>query len=179
MSFFTPTNNQLGIQPIANTNVTLPSQYQINQSPSYGQVHPLGLIVQAYDTTLGAGEFIYLKAAVTTTIGFLATYDPSAPTSALAPNTAKSGNPVAVAMATNQPNSYGWYQVAGVAAIKKTATVAAKNSRIYISGTAGRVFTTSTAGKGIWNAITVNSVSAGISTVNVLIQRPFMEPLAT
>jgi hypothetical protein len=181
MSNFIPVENRLGIQPISQTNAALPSQYQVGQSPEFGQAHPLGTIVRAYDTTLGEGEFIYLAGVSATAVGSLVYYNPLAGTSTLTPNTGSTNYPVAVAMSANLKTQYGWYQINGVATILKTAVKISPSSKIWQSATTGRVFSTSTAGKQIFDAISVNAatVASGTSTIQVLIQRPFMEPIAT
>jgi len=181
MSNFIPVENREGIQPIAQTNAALPSQYQTGQSQFFGQAHPLGTIVKAYDATLGEGEFIYLAGVSSTVVGSLVSYDPLNGTTTLVPNTASLNNPVAVAMSANLKTQYGWYQIAGVATIKKNATKISPASKVSVSSTAGRVVGGSVAGKQILNAISVNAatVASATSTVTVLIQRPFMEPVAT
>jgi hypothetical protein len=178
---YTPVENREGIQPIAVTNLALPSQYQVGQSVFFGQAHPLGTIVRAYDPTLGEGEFIYLKGVVNTVVGSLVEYDPVNGTTTLVPSTASLGNPLAVAMSANVAGQFGWYQIAGAAVIKKTAVKVSPNVRLFISATAGRVTSTLSAGKGVWNAITVNAatVASATSTITALIQRPFAEPVAT
>lgn len=181
MSNFIPVENRLGIQPIAQTNAALPSQYQVGQSDSFGQAHPLGTIVKAYDTTLGEGEFIYLAGVSSTAVGSLVSYNPLAGTTTLSPNTASTNLPVAVAMSANLKTQYGWYQIAGVAVILKTAVKITPAEKVALSATAGRILGGSTAGKQVFNAISVNAatVASATSTVQVLIQRPFLEPIGT
>ena len=74
----------------------------------------------------------------------------------------------------NVASQYGWYQIAGAAAIKKTAVAITPSVPVYISGTAGRVRGTAASGKQILGARTVNAatVAAGTSTITVLINRP-------
>ena len=164
---FVPTDSILGLQPIAVTSTV--------------QNHPLGLIINAYDPTLGGAEFIYLKGVASTLVGSIVIYDPVNATTTLATNTAKQGNPAAVAMSANVASQFGWYQIAGAAVIKKTAVAVVPASKIAISGTAGRVLSGSTAGAAVFNAKTVNAatVASATSTITTLIQRPFLEPLAT
>ncbi len=181
MSNFIPVENRLGIQPISQSNAKLPSQYQVGQSQDFGQAHPLGTIVKAYDTTLGEGEFIYLQGVASTVVGSLVNYDPVNATTTLVPSTASLNKPVAVAMSANVASQYGWYQIAGAAVIKKTAVAISPASKLWVSATAGRVYATSVAGKQVLNAITVNAatVASATSTITALIQRPFMEPVST
>jgi hypothetical protein len=145
------------------------------------QYHPLGKVVRANYTgyasgsnNYGAGEFIYLKGVGSTVVGSLVTYDPLNGTTTLAPNTANLNNPLAVAMAASIASTYAWYQVTGVALIKKTAVAIAPGVAVYLSGTAGRIRGTVATGKQVVNARSVNAatVAAGTSTIAVLIQRP-------
>lgn len=181
MANFIPVENREGIQPIQQSNTALPSQYQTGQTPLLGQAHPIGTIVRAYDSTLGEGEFIYLNGVSSTTIGLMVTYNPLAGTTTLTPNTAAQNNPVAVAMSANITGQFGWYQIAGVAVIKKTAVKVNPGVRLFQSATAGRVLVASTTGKLLFNAISVNAatVASATSTVQVLINRPFLEGIAT
>src|SRR4051812_28747180 len=85
------------------------------------QMLPLGTRVRARDTNAtnnqGEGEFIYLKGVASTVIGSMVDYDLNAATTTLSPATLGTG-PVAVAMSANVAAQFGWYQIAGVAAVK-------------------------------------------------------------
>ena len=180
MSNFSPTENRIGIQPIQQSNAATPSQYQVGQSPEFGQNHPLGTIVRAQDlaSSLGEGEFVYLAGAANTTVGSLVIWNSVAGTTTLSPNTAHLGEPVAVAMSANTTaTSYGWYQISGVARVKKTAVKVNPNVNIFLSATTGRVSSVVASGKEIVNAITVNAatVASATSTVLVSIMRPFAQ----
>lgn len=145
----------------------------------------VGTVVRGVDTAsskTGGGEFIYLPGVASNIVGALVSYNPLGNTTTLSPTTASSGLPVAVSMAANTATtSYSWYQIAGVATIKKTATKVSPASKVAVSATAGRILGGSTAGKQLCNAISVNAatVASATSTVQVLIQRPFLEPIAT
>lgn len=180
MSNFIPVENRAGIQPIAQTNGALPSQYQVGQSQAFGQAHPLGTIIRAYDATLGEGEFIYLEGVASTVVGSIVEYDPVNATTTLAPATASLNNPLAVAMSANVASQFGWYQIGGVAQIAKTAVKINPASKIFLAGS-GQVNSTSVAGKQVFNAKTVNAatVTSAATLLNVLINRPFAEPIAT
>jgi hypothetical protein len=165
--FFQPTAPEAGVQPIHQSVATTPN-------------HPVGTIVTAVDATNGLGEFVYLQGVASNVVGALVTWNPIAKTVTLVTNTAKLGFPVAVSMNANtSASSYSWYQIYGVAQIRKTAIVAGITSRLYISGTTGQVFVTSTAGKLVSNAITVNSTLSAATFTLALINRPFMEGIAT
>lgn len=157
---FVPTENALGIQPIANNSTV--------------QNHPLGTIIRAYDPTLGAGEFIYLLGVASTVVGSSATYNASTYQTTLSPNTANNENPAAVAMSANVASQYGWYQIGGLAVMKKTAVQVLPAAKIYQSGTAGRVMPTSASGKQLLGARAANltTVTSTTSTITVLLNRP-------
>jgi hypothetical protein len=139
-----------------------------------------GLIVRGVDTASGqgGGEFMYLPGVVNTVIGSLVTYNPLTPSTTLAPNTAHLAQPVAVAMAAvATAGNYGWYQISGVAAMKKTAVKVNPAVPIFLSATAGRIAPTVASGKQILCAISVNAatVASATSTVQVLINRSFAQ----
>lgn len=167
MAFF-PTENRIGLQPIAVS--------------SASQKHAEGTIIRGEDSTLGGGEFIYLKGVVNTVVGSVAIYDPQNHTTTLAVNTAVQDRPVAVAMSANVALQWGWYQISGIATIKKTAVAfAAAPLKVYLSGTAGRVKGIASAGLQLGSANTVNTatVASAVSTINVLISRPFLQTQIT
>lgn len=157
---FIPTENQLGIQPIAAISTTAN--------------HPLGTVIRAYDATLGGGEFIYLLGVLNTVVGLMVNWNATTYQTTLTPNTAANVGPVAVAMAANVGASYGWYQIGGLATVKKTNTAFAPGGKVYQSGTAGRVMATSASTKEILGARAANlaTVTTTTSTVVVLLNRP-------
>lgn len=157
---FVPTENQLGIQPIGANSTT--------------QNHPLGTIIRAYDPTLGQGEFVYLLGVASTVVGNTVTYNATTYQTTLSPNTANNEGPQAVAMSANVASQFGWYQIGGLATVKKSATQVLPGAKIYQSATAGRWFPTSTAGKQILGARAANltTVTSTTSTLIVLINRP-------
>ena len=161
---FTITTPGVGWQPIANTETVAK--------------HALGTIVTATDPTYYGGEFIYLLGVASTEVGSLVTYNATTFQTTLSPtNGTTDGPPVAVAMSANVASQYGWYQIQGLAVIKKTAVAVTPQSGIWLSGTAGRVYVTASTGKGIVGARSANlaTVASGTSTVTVLINRPSIE----
>lgn len=144
----------------------------------------LGDIVKGYDTTLGGGEFIYLKipASSTFAVGNFVTWT-AGYAAALLPALATSKNtlsPLAVALtavtsiATVQ---YGWFQIQGQATVLKTAVAVSPNSVIYASATTGRFKVLTSAGGQILGARTANaaSVTSTTSTCAVFLNRPQMQ----
>lgn len=161
-----PTENALGIQPIAQTSTT--------------KNHPLGTIVRAVDGTLGGGEFIYLQGVASTAIGSMVTYNTTGATT-LSPNTANQAQPVAVAMSANVASQYGWYQLEGTATILKTAVKVSPSVALYQSATTGRVMSTAASGKQLVGAKSVNAatVASATSTITAIIDRPFLQGAVT
>ena len=139
-----------------------------------------GEIVRARDSTYGVGEFIYLLGVASTLVGSAVTYNATTWQTALSP-TANTGNssPLAVAMAANAGGQWGWYQVTGLAVIKKTAVAIAPQVQLAVSGTAGRLYATYSTGKGIEGAKSANlaTVASATSTVVVLLSRPSIEAI--
>jgi len=160
---FIISDQRLGSQNIADTNTT--------------QNHPLGTVHRAYDSVLGAGEFIYLLGAASTVVGLAVIYNATTFQTTILPSTANLAQPVAIAMSANVASQYGWYQIQGYATVLKTAVKAdpaVNANRVYISGTIGRVMQTSAAGKCILGASRANltTVTSTTSTVVVSINRP-------
>lgn len=156
---WTPTENRLGIQPIASTSTV--------------QNHALGTIIRAEDPTYGGGEFIYLKGIVATVVGSLVDFDPYLATTALAPATAGIG-PVAVAMSINVASQYGWYQIGGVAAVKAPNTMTVGADVYMLAATAGSVDDAQVNGEQICNAkvsATTGTPSTGLGLIEV--NRPY------
>lgn len=153
-----------GCQPIADTSTT--------------QRHPIGLIVQGRDPTYGNGEFIYLLGVASTVVGSLVTFNATSGLTTLSPTNATSdSHPVAVAMSANVATQYGWYQVQGLAVVKKTNVAVSPGVALYLSGTAGRVYVTASSGKGFvgMRAANLTSVTTTTSTVVALLNRPAIE----
>jgi hypothetical protein len=146
-------------------------------TPSTTQGVPLGTIRRAVDPTFGEGEFIYLLGVANTIVGSLVTYNATTFQTTLAAQVAYTANPVAVAMSANVASNYDWYQIEGLAVIKKTAVVLNPQVTIALSATAGRVKGTSTTGMQIGNARSANlaTVAAATSTITALINRPFLQ----
>lgn len=160
---YTINNPRLGLLPIASFETT--------------QSLPLGTIVTASDPTYGTGEFIYLPGVTSTAVGSLVTYNTTSFTTALAAVGTNKPQPIAVAMSANiLTTTWGWYQISGIAVMKKTCTVSlAANAAVGVL-TTGLVASTGT-GKEIEGALVaaVASATAGRTTVQVVISRPTMQ----
>jgi len=156
------TSPVLGMQPIDETSTT--------------QKHPLGTIVTAVDPTFGVGEFIYLLGVASTAVGSLVAYNTVGFATVLAPVGNNRSRPIAVAMSANVASQYGWYQIGGVAVMKKTCSISLAASAPVGVLTIGLVAGTGS-GKEIQGAYVaaVASATAGRTSVRVMIQRPSMQ----
>ena len=153
------TDQVLGGQPIAATETTAK--------------HPLGSIVGGVDPTYGAGEFIYLKGVASTVVGSLVNYDPYLATTTVAPATTGIG-PIAVAMSANVASQWGWYQIAGTAAVKAPNAIVVGADVFMLAATPGSVDDAIVAGEQILNAkvsTTTGTPSSGLALVTI--NRPF------
>ncbi len=180
---FIPEENRLGVQPIAFTNVAN-TLIQSGQSQFANQAHPLGTIIRANDSVFGAGEFIYLLGVANTVTGIMVRWDATTFQTTILPSTAALDVPIAIAMSANVAGQWGWYQIAGLATVLKSAAqigITDTLRKMYISATAGRVFNTSTAGKQIIGARAANlvTVTSTTSTIVMLINRPFAQGAIT
>lgn len=152
----------------------------------------LGEIRSGWDTTLGWGEFIYLKIPVSTTITANLLYQWSGnysvavlPVLATSKNT---GHKVAAAVSSLVSDSanvnYGWFQISGQATVLKTAVQALPDVPVYASATAGRVKVLTSAGGQItgmrtaWTSGT-GTVTSTTSTVTVFMDRPSLQGQTT
>jgi len=148
-----------GCQPIANTETTAK--------------HALGTIVRASDPTYGEGEFIYLLGVASTAVGSVVTYDATTHQTVLCAVAGAIPRPIAIAMSANVASQYGWYQISGVAVVKKQCTVSlAAGAAVGVLST-GLIAGTASL-KEIFGAAVaaVASATAGRTTVQVSINRP-------
>ena len=162
---YTFVDSTLGLQPIADTSTV--------------QNHKLGLIMRAEDPTYGAGEFIYLKGIGSTVVGSLVDYDPYLATTALSPATGGVG-PVAVSMSVNVASQYGWYQIAGTAAVKAPNAMTPGSDVFMLAATPGSVDDASVNGEQILNAkvsTTTGTPSTGLGLITI--NRPFHQGIIT
>ena len=166
---------KLGLLQIAATDdgITPPNQSTAIPTPP----NVLGMIVRAFDPTYGEGEFILLYGVASNIVGAVVTFSPTTFLTTLAPNTANLSQPLAVSMVANTSTTkFSWYQISGLAVVKKTAVKVdpAGTRRMYISATAGRLMQTSAAGKNVLGCASSNTatVTSTTSTVVCSINRP-------
>lgn len=148
------------------------------------QNHPLGTIIRATDDATsgqGTAEFIYLLGVASTVTGSLVKYNATTGQTALTTvtNGKNKGVPVAVAMRANVAGQYGWYQISGLAVVKKTTVAVTPQVPIFLSAdaTPGRIKVLASAGQQILGAMTANlaTIVTTTSTVTVLLNRPFTQ----
>ena len=164
MAFY-PLNGGIGVQGIHTKSTT--------------QLHPLGQIIQAQDSTYGVGEFIYLKGVSSTVVGSWVGYSPALGTSVLA--AANGTYPLAVSMTTNTTTgSYAWYQISGVAQALGLTSITHSSGFLALSGTSGSLDDASIIGDHVFNArktTTVHVVGTFLDTYNIA--RPFSTNVVT
>ena len=169
------TENRTGLLQIANTDsgVTMANGTSAIPTPPA----TLGMVCRAFDPTYGEGEFILLVGVASTVVGSLVTYNATTYQTTLSANTANQATPVAVAMAANTAGLFGWYQIGGLAVIKKTAVATNAQVAVYQSATAGRIMATAASGKQVLGARSANlaTVASTVSTVIVSINRPHLQ----
>lgn len=141
----------------------------------------LGTIVRAFDPTYGEGEFILLLGVAATEVGLIVKYNATTYQTVVVTNTAVQDVPVAVAMSANLAGTFGWYQIAGNAVIKKTAVAVTPQVTVFLSATAGRVKVLASAGLQVVAARSANlaTIASGTSTVTVTINRPHLQSQIT
>ena len=173
------TENRAGQLQIANTDsgVTMANGSSAIPTPP----NTLGQVCRAFDPTYGEGEFIMLLGVASTVVGSLVTYNATTYQTTLSANTANQATPVAVAMAANTAGLFGWYQIGGLAVVKKTAVATNSQVAVYQSATAGRIMATAASGKQILGARSANlaTVASTVSTVIVSINRPHLQGAVT
>lgn len=155
------------------------------------QLHPLGTVRRFQDSTAASGtqggiEAIYLQGVANTRTGMLVTYNTRDGSTTLVPTSNKNkGWPIAVATcANNTTGSWAWYQIGGVAIVRKDAADFGTAASVYASSAnAGYItpFAASGSGAALLGAITVNSASVAstTSTIYVEIDRPHLQGAVT
>ena len=177
---YTIVENQSGLLQIAtiDTGVTSPGGVSSGSAtviPTPPNV--LGKIVRADDPTYGEGEFILLLGVAATEVGLVVKYNATTYQTVVVTNSTVQDVPVAVAMSANLAGTFGWYQIAGNAVIKKTAVAVTPQVTLFLSGTAGRVKVLASAGLQILGARSANlaTIASTVSTVTVTINRPHLQ----
>jgi len=145
-------------------------------SNSSTQEHPLGHIIQAFDSTYLSGEFIYLNGVASTAVGsWVSILMDGYETVLLAANAT---GPVAVAMSASVADEYGWYQISGKA-VGKCLSGFADNADVYITATGGSIDDATVAGDRVHNAKGASAIgtpSSGLAEFEI--NRPHTDNIA-
>lgn len=177
---YTFTEPRIGVTPPIAAKVSAAS---VGALVAAGNFRP-GTRMRATDPTLGAGDFVFLPTIASVVVGSMVTFRESASgvyTTAMLPNTANLAQPIACAMAAGAANNYGWFMLAGVAPVKKTAVKVSPNVALYVSATTGRLMPTAASGKQVLGVRASNSatVASATSTVTVTLNYPHMQGQTT
>ena len=137
--------------------------------------HALGTIVRCKDpssTTLGTGEFIYLKGVASTVVGSIVNYDDNWQTALDTAAVAGPSRPLAVAMSACVANKYGWYQISGMAVATKANSVSFADGAGL--GSASGLAVAVATGTVIQGAVVraVASAKSDVTSVAIAISRP-------
>jgi len=181
---YSVTTPQLGFLQIANVDAGYlpPSSVSSGSTTTYptAPAYP-GMIIEASDPTYGTAEFIMLAGVASTAVGSVVTYNTTSFTTTLAAVGTNKPQPIAIAMSANTAaTTWGWYQISGVAVVKKTCTVSlAANAAVGVL-TIGLIAGTGS-GKEVQGALVsaVASATAGRTTVQVVLNRPNMQGRAS
>ncbi len=143
------TKAAMGMQPVAETSAT--------------QMHKVGTRAQAFDTTYGTAEFIYLLGVVSTVPGDLCFYNGTtgATVRGVAAGATSTG-PACVSMSANVAAQYGWYAIQG--AVPVTSGTMLANADCYLTSTAGSIDDTVVAGDNLDGMVAKAATSGGFTT---------------
>jgi hypothetical protein len=144
----------------------------VDQADGYVEPVPYGLIVQAFDETYGAGEFIFLKGVASTAQYNAVVYneDDYSTTRTVADLI----GPVAIAMGAIVASKCGWYQIGGKGVV--TAGTVTDNGNVYVTATPGSLDDAVVAGDRVKRAkfASANGTpSTGLAEIEI--QRPFVD----
>jgi len=136
------------------------------------QLHPVGTIVRAYDSTYGQGEFIYLKGVGSTVVGSIVEYNTSWQSGLSTTTDLDAPMPLAVAMSACVASEFGWYQIGGEAVIVKDSGMSFVVD-IGIEASAGMAVLLATGAvvQGCIVAVVASAAAASLS-VRCMINRP-------
>lgn len=157
---------------------------------TYGRFNSPGMELRGWDPNLGAGTFVFAKAAANVTATQMCEltqsvtsnrYDIAAQPWAGAANT---GKPLAVAMATLTSGQWGWFQIQGLAIVNSQGSPAAGNPAYWQAS--GVVSPTVVASKAVNNAqfasapsVTIGNGSSQVTLTStqalILLNRPFAQ----
>lgn len=194
---YTASTPRLGIVDLTNVVAVAPAigQPGVATLPSVTTEPQFGEIVTGWDANLGAGEFMFVKAAAGITAGdvvelaFTLVSGVMTVTATGWTGTTITGKPLAVALVTLTTGQSGWVQVQGNAITKTTGSPVSGNPVYYGAATA-TVRPTANAGAQMLNAVYSTAPSVvigqGSSAVTltstqavVFLDRPFSQGAIT
>jgi hypothetical protein len=130
---------------------------------------PLGTIVDGVDPTYGMGRFIYLAGVASTAANDCVKFDESFATTR---SVAATRGPLAFAMAATVADTYGWYQIEGVA-IANVAASDAADALQYLTATAGTIDDAVTASQKIDGLLSMSAIGTpAAGKAYVMLARP-------
>lgn len=121
------------------------------------QAVPYGTMVEAVDPTLGAGTFIYAKGLSSTAAGDAVAINVS--TGVTTRTVAATRGTIGVATAALVANTFGWYQVRGLANV--TSGTVASGAAMFSTSTPGSVDDAVVTGSKIDGMVSVAASSGG------------------
>jgi hypothetical protein len=127
-------------------------------------LYPIGTIAEAYDSTYGELELIYLKvgSGVTEALGSLVGYGGDYETVLGVANGIYSG--VAVSLAVATAGQFAWHVKRGNVPTLVAASFA-DNANVYLTATPGTVDDAVVAGDYIYKAKSISAISGGLATI--------------
>lgn len=128
------------------------------------ELYPLGTIADAYDSTLGELQLIYLKAGsgVTEAVGSFCGFGGDYETVLGVANGIYSS--VAASLAVKTAGQFGWYIKCGNAPVLVAASFA-DNANVYLTATPGTVDDAVVAGDYVYKAKSISAISGGLATI--------------
>lgn len=151
---FVATTPTLGIVNLTDVD---PSPLTAGRWPAYGSV------VHGIDSSLGGGEFVFLKGVASLAAGDWVTYNAVTGVTTRWAGTANTGQPLAVAVGTPSATQGGWFQIGGNVLATVTGTVAAGDAAFF-SATASTK-TAAAAGKQVLGAVAATANGATVGNV--------------
>jgi hypothetical protein len=167
----------MAFKTAANAALGIPGAYGLTPGvPDTAPGVAIGTIAKFYDDVQGEGEFIYLPGAANVAAGDIVIYDVLAGTVTRHSNATgtNSGRQVAFAIQALPANTYGWYQIEGLAIVSVVAGTVAGS--MMGTATAGSVGNTADAGDQILNARIVSAAGTPLANkAYAQINRPFVQ----
>lgn len=168
---FINNSDNLGFVDLYAVDTVGPGKLALAGGTTYGRFEFCGIEIDAVDSVLGGGTFVFVQAAGTIAAGAVvemtqtsvnagARYDVSAQAWA---GGANSGKPLGVALAAMTAGQWGWIQVQGLAVTNVSGAPAAGGQAYWQAS--GVISPTAVASKAVLNAQFASAVSATVGTV--------------